>query len=232
MEDEAATRRRGTQVGDSDASTAGGLPSDADMVRRLRSGDEAAFAMLLDAWTPGMMRVARSLVSTEATAAEVLQDTWLTVIQGIEGFQGRSSLKTWVYRILVNTAKRRGQREARTIPWDSLNAGEIGGPTVDPARFQDGTEPHPGHWRQFPAPWPSPEEVAMSGEVRLVVAAAVGRLPDQQRAVITLRDMEGYSSDEVCEILGISQANQRLLLHRARASVRSALETYYPGSGG
>jgi RNA polymerase sigma-70 factor, ECF subfamily len=117
---------------------------------------------------------------TEATAVEVLQDTWLAVIRRIDGFEGRSSLRTWVYRILVNISKRRSQREARTIPCESLSVGEVDRPTVDPARFQDSTEPSPGHWQLFPTPWPSPEEIAVSGEVRGVVAAAVTRLPDHQ----------------------------------------------------
>jgi RNA polymerase sigma-70 factor, ECF subfamily len=212
---------------DSGTSDAGQLPPDPDLVHRLRLGEEAAFVMLLDAWTPGMLRLARTLVATDASAAEVLQDTWLAVIRGINGFQGRSSLRTWAYRILVNTARRRGQQEARAIPWGSLGTGDADWAAVDPARFQDSTEPAPGHWRQFPTPWPSPEDVAISGEIRQVVAAAVTRLPDQQRTVITLRDMEGYNSVQVCQILGISPANQRVLLHRARAAARTALESYF-----
>jgi RNA polymerase sigma-70 factor (ECF subfamily) len=197
------------------------------MVHRLRLGEEAAFVMLLDAWTPGMLRLARTLVATDASAAEVLQDTWLAVIRGIDRFQGRSSLRTWAYRILVNTARRRGQQEARVIPWGSPGTGDADWAAVDPARFQDSTDPSPGHWREFPTSWPSPEDVAVWGEIRQVVAAAVTRLPDQQHTVITLRDMEGYSSVQVCQILGISPANQRVLLHRARAAVRTVLESYF-----
>jgi RNA polymerase sigma-70 factor (ECF subfamily) len=216
-----------TQGRDSDSSGAGQLPPDPEIVHRLRLGEEAAFVMLLDAWTPGMLRLVRTLVATDASAVEVLQETWLAVVRGIDGFQGRSSLRTWVFRILVNTARRRGQQEARVLPWGSLGTGEADGAAVDPARFQDSTEPSPGHWRQFPAPWPTPEDVAVSAEVRQVVAAAVTRLPGKQRTVITLRDMEGYSSVQVCQILGISPANQRVLLHRARAAVRTALEGYF-----
>jgi RNA polymerase sigma-70 factor, ECF subfamily len=203
------------------------LPSDAVLVARLRDGDEAAFALVLDAWSDGLLRLARTFVSTSDTAAEVVQDTWLAVIQGIAGFEGRSSLKTWVYRILVNTAKRRGVRESRTVPWSSLPGAEAAGPTVDPARFRGPGEPYEGHWREFPAAWPSPEPAALAGEIRALVSAALARLPDRQRMVITLRDVEGYTSDEVRTILDITAVNQRVLLHRARAAVRCELEAYF-----
>jgi RNA polymerase sigma-70 factor (ECF subfamily) len=203
------------------------LPPDDVLVARLRARDEAAFALVLDAWSGGMMRLARSFVSTNDSAAEVVQDAWLGVIEGIAKFEGRSSLKTWVYRILVNTAKRRGAREVRSVPWSSLPGAADAGPTVDPSRFQGPGEPYPGHWREFPAVWPSPEQETLAGELRALVAAAVALLPDRQRIVITLRDVEGYGSDEVCSILEISAANQRVLLHRARAFVRSRLEAYY-----
>jgi len=203
------------------------LPPDHVLVARLRDRDEAAFTLLLDAWSGGMLRLARSFVSTSDSAAEVVQDAWLGVIEGIEGFEGRSSLKTWVYRILVNTAKRRGAREGRSVPWSSLVPGADDGPTVDPGRFQGPGEPYPGHWREFPAAWPSPEQETLAAEVRALVAAALAQLPDRQRIVIALRDVEGYSGDEVCSILDISPANQRVLLHRARAFVRCRLEGYY-----
>jgi RNA polymerase sigma-70 factor (ECF subfamily) len=208
------------------------LPPDDVLVARLRDRDEAAFVMLLDAWSDGLLRLARSFVSTTDSAAEVVQDTWLAVIQGIGKFEGRSSLKTWVYRILVNTAKRRGGRESRTVPWSSLlPTPDDEGPTVDPARFGGPGDPYPGHWREFPAPWPSPEQHALAGEVRALVGEALARLPERQRVVITLRDVEGYGSDEVSSILDISAANQRVLLHRARAFVRGRLEEYYAAVG-
>lgn len=204
------------------------LPPDDVLVARLRDRDEAAFVMLLDAWSDGLLRLARSFVSTRDSAAEVVQDTWLAVIRGIGTFEGRSSLKTWVYRILVNTAKRRGGRESRTVPWSSLlPTDDDEGPTVDPARFGGPGDPYPGHWRSFPAPWPSPEQQALAGEVREQVADALAELPERQRVVITLRDVEGYSSDDVSAILEITAANQRVLLHRARAFVRYKLEEYY-----
>lgn len=207
------------------------MPPDDVLVGRLLARDEAAFGLLLDAWSGGMLRLARSFVSTNDSAAEVVQDTWLAVIQGVGRFEGRSSLKTWVYRILVNTAKRRGAREDRTVPWSSLPTAEDDGPTVDPSRFRGTDDPFPGHWWDFPAPWPSPEQGAEAGEVRAQVTAAVSRLPDRQRVVITLRDVQGYSSDEVCSILEISAANQRVLLHRARAFVRGVLEVYFATVG-
>jgi RNA polymerase sigma-70 factor, ECF subfamily len=203
------------------------LPADAVLVTRLRHGDDAAFALVLDAWSDGLLRLARSFVSTNDSAAEVVQETWLAVIEGIARFEARSSLKTWVNRILVNIAKRRGVRESRIVPWSSLPGSEDDGPTVDPSRFRGPGEPYEGHWREFPAPWPAPEPAALGGEVRAMIAAALAALPDRQRVVITLRDVEGYSSEEVCSILEITAANQRVLLHRARAFVRAALEEHF-----
>jgi RNA polymerase sigma-70 factor (ECF subfamily) len=204
----------------------GGLPADEVLVAGLRAGDEALFGVVLDAWSGGMLRLARGFVSTPDSAAEVVQDAWLGVIEGIDRFAGRSSLKTWVYRILVNTAKRRRDRESRTVPWSSLGPDDQG-PTIDPARFQGPGEPYPGHWREFPEPWPSPEQHTLAAETRARVDAAVDRLPGRQRVVIVLRDVEGYTSEEVCSILEISAANQRVLLHRARAFVRGELERYF-----
>jgi RNA polymerase sigma-70 factor (ECF subfamily) len=209
----------------------GGLPADDVLVAGLRAGDEALFGLLLDAWSGGMLRLARAFVSTPDSAAEVVQDAWLGVIEGIDRFAGRSSLKTWVYRILVNTAKRRRDRESRTVPWSSLGPDDQD-PTVDPARFQGPGEPYPGHWRELPQPWPSPEQHTLAAETRARVAAAVDRLPDRQRVVIVLRDVEGYTSEEVCSMLEISAANQRVLLHRARASVRAELERYFAATTG
>lgn len=182
--------------------------------------------MVLDAWSPGMLQLARSFVTTDDSAHEVLQDTWVAVIAGVGAFEGRSSLRTWVYRILVNTAKRRGQRESRIVPWSSWapEAAETG-PTVDPSRFQGPNEDYPGHWRAFPQQWP--EDELLAAETQAIVRAALERLPMRQRIVMTLRDVEGCSSDEVCAILEISAANQRVLLHRARATVRAALEAYF-----
>jgi RNA polymerase sigma-70 factor (ECF subfamily) len=196
---------------------------DAAVVARLRDGDEATFARLVDEWGPLMLRLARLYVSTVESAQDVVQETWLAVLAGLHRFEARSSLRTWVFRILVNRAKTRGVRERRTVPWN--DAFPQSGPTVHPARFQGYDGEYPGHWRQFPAEWP--ESATLAGELRKVIGAALDRLAPQQRAVIELRDVRGYSAEETCTILGISAGNQRVLLHRARASVRSGIEDYF-----
>lgn len=193
----------------------------------LRGGDEAAFAEVVDAWSPSMLRLAKSFVSTHASAEEVVQDTWLAVLNGIDRFQARSSVRTWVYRILVNTAKKRGVRERRSVPWASLAPeDEDRGPTVDPARFQGADGDYPGHWRDAPHEWDSPENAALNTEIRAVITGVLARLPERQRIVINLRDVDGHDADEVCRMLEISPANQRVLLHRARAVVREELAGY------
>jgi RNA polymerase sigma-70 factor (ECF subfamily) len=200
--------------------------TDDALVAGVRSGDEAVFADLVVSWSRSMLLVARSYVSTEASAEEVVQDTWLAVIRGIDRFEGRSSLRTWVYRILVNTAKTRGVRENRTVPWSSLVTDENRGPTVDPALFRGADDDYPGGWRSFPREWQSSEGGALASELRTEVRCAFDALPDRQRVVITLRDVMGHTADEVCEILEISGGNQRVLLHRARAAVRARLAPY------
>jgi RNA polymerase sigma-70 factor (ECF subfamily) len=199
--------------------------TDDAIVAGVRSGDEAVFAQLLDEWSRSMLLLARTFVSTEASAEEVVQDTWLAVIRGIDGFEGRSSLRTWVYRILVNTAKKRGVRESRVLPWSSLGDDDHG-PTVDPALFRDAADQCPGGWRTFPPVWSPSEGAVLAGEVRARLRVAIDALPDRQRVVITLRDVLGHTSGEVCEMLEISGANQRVLLHRARAAVRARLAPY------
>jgi len=201
-----------------------GLPPDDVIVAALRAGDEAMFATLLDTWSRGMLRVARTYVSTSHSAEEVVQDTWLAVIGGIDGFEGRSSLKTWVYRILVNTARRRGERESRTVPWSS--AFEPGdGRSAAPAKDADDTLP--GVWKAYAETWSAPEGEVLVSEIRDQIWAALAALPLRQRSVIVLRDVEGCTSEEVCEILDISPANQRVLLHRARVAVRERLKGYF-----
>ena len=178
-----------------------------------------------------MLRAARAYVASDEAAEDVVQETWLAIIRGVDRFEGRSSLRTWAYRILVNIAKTRGVKDSRTIAWSSLDPEDFG-PTVDPGRFQGPGDPQPGHWRRFPMAWPSAETEVVSGEVRHIIEAALADLPHRQRVVITLRDIDGYSSGEVCSILEISAANQRVLLHRARAAVRGRLEEYYAISSG
>ena len=199
---------------------------DAELVRRLLAGDEAAFMWLVDMYQAPMVRLARNYVPSRDVAEEVVQETWLAVLSGIDRFEGRSSLRTWVYRILVNTAKTHGVRDRRSVPLTGLT-GEDDGPTVDPARFQGPDGRYPGHWRQAPAAWPSAESAVLARETQRTLDAALADLPHRQRAVITLRDVDGYTSDEVCAILDITAANQRVLLHRARASVRGQVERYF-----
>lgn len=181
------------------------------------------FTQIVNAWSGGMRRLALSYVGTAASADEVVQDAWLAVIENLAGFEGRSSLKHWVYRIVANTAKRRASRDSRVVPVDPTEGAEA---TIDSSRFQQADEWFPGHWRALAAPWPTPEEAADAAEVRRVVAAAVRRLPPRQAAVVTLRDIEGYGADDAAELLGVTPANQRVLLHRGRATVRAALEDY------
>jgi RNA polymerase sigma-70 factor (ECF subfamily) len=203
-------------------------PDDRRILAGLRRGDAAAFAMLVDRHSGAMLRVALAYVPTRAAAEEVVQDTWIAVIRGLDGFEGRSSLQTWIFRILVNVAMRAGARERRSMPFSALAAAEdTGEPAVDPARFLPADhERFPGHWAIPPAAWPTPEDGLLAGEIREVIAAAVAALPAAQRTVISLRDIEGWSSDEVAEALEISPGNQRLLLHRARSRVRAAIERY------
>lgn len=202
---------------------------DERVVAALLAGDEEAFAALVDHHSPALLRVAMAYVPSRAVAEEVVQETWIAVMRGIDGFEGRSSLKTWIFRILTHVALRGGSRERRSVPFAALAAAEdTGEPTVDPDRFLPaGHELFARHWVLAPARWPTPEEGLLSGETRAVIVAAIDELPQAQRTVIALRDIEGWSSDEVCAALEISAGNQRILLHRARARVRAAIEAYF-----
>jgi RNA polymerase sigma-70 factor, ECF subfamily len=204
------------------------MAEDEGLVAALRAGDAAAFATLVDRHSPGLVRVALGYVPSRAAAEEAVQETWIAVIRGIDGFEGRSSLKTWIFRILTNVAIRSGSRERRSVPFSALaDAEDTSGPSVDPDRFLPADhERFPGHWALMPAPWPTPEEGLLAGEARDVIATAIAALPVAQRTVIALRDVEGWSSEEVCEALEISAGNQRILLHRARSRVRNAIERY------
>jgi RNA polymerase sigma-70 factor, ECF subfamily len=202
---------------------------DEGLVAALCRGDADAFARLVDRHSPAMIRVAMAYVPTRAAAEEAVQETWIGVMRGIDGFEGRASLKTWIFRILTNVAMRSGARERRSMPFSALAAAEnTGEPSVDPDRFLPAAhELFPGHWAIMPARWPTPEEGLLAGETRDVIAAAIAELPPAQRTVIALRDVEGWSSEEVCEALEISAGNQRILLHRARSRVRDEIESYY-----
>jgi RNA polymerase sigma-70 factor (ECF subfamily) len=190
-------------------------PADQALVDALRDGDEETFR-----------RLAQIFVPTRAIAEDVVQETWLRVLGALDRFEGRSSLKTWVFRILVNTAKTRAQREGRVLPFSSLHdPGRVPEASVDAERFRpEDDDRFPGHWSAPPADLP--EERLLAAETREVIARAIDVLPPGQRAVISLRDVEGWSSDEVRNALDISEVNQRVLLHRARAKVRAALEDY------
>jgi RNA polymerase sigma-70 factor (ECF subfamily) len=216
----------------------GGSSAQSELVGRLRAGDREAFAELVDAWSPVLLRVALLYVSTRASAEEVVQDTWLAVIDRLDRFEGRSSLRTWVFRILENRARSRGVREARAVPWSSVFADDDrddDGPTVDPSRFRGPGDRWPGGWTPAgrPAPWePPPEDAVVAGEIRRELGAALDELPERQRVVVELRDVHGLSSGEVCARLGVSPGNQRILLHRGRARLRARLEDVYRGTAG
>ena len=195
------------------------------LLSALRAGDEAAFVTLVDRHGPGMRRFALSFVRTAAVADEVVQEAWLGVLSGLDRFEERSSLKTWLYRIVANQAKTRAVREARTVPFSAL---DDDAPAVAADRFQGEGEPHPGGWRAFPQTWAGlPEERLVAHETHALIERTIEGLPDAQRAVITLRDIDGLDAQEICNVLSISETNQRVLLHRARARVRTALESYF-----
>jgi RNA polymerase sigma-70 factor, ECF subfamily len=204
------------------------LPDDAMLVRALRRGDENAFAALVDVYSPALLRLALTFVRTRDVAEEVVQETWVGVIRGIDGFEGRSSLKSWLFTILRNTAISRGERERHSMPMSSLVTDDEDGPVLDPDRFLPADHAQwPGHWAIGPTAWPVPEEGLLAGETREVIVGAIRELPPTQRAVIALRDVEGWPPEEVCEALEVSEGNQRVLLHRARTKVRAELESYF-----
>ncbi len=202
---------------------------DAELLAGLRRGDELAFRTLVGRYNATMLRVARLHIRDAQAAEEVVQETWLAVIKGLDRFEGRSSLKTWLFSILSNRAKTRGVTEARSRPFSAFAAADAAGeePAVDAERFQRPGDPHPRHWAAPPVRWETlPDERLLSLETRECIAAAIEQLPPAQRAVIQLRDIEGWEADEVCELLELSSGNQRVLLHRARSKVRGALERY------
>lgn len=210
---------RGVAVGDEDAV----------LVARLRDGEERAFEEAVAGLYPAMLAVAHGYVRTRSVAEEVVQDAWLAVLKGLGRFEGRSTLRTWVLRIVANIASDRAAREARSSPFSSIEL-EGGEPPVEPERFFRADEPYPRGWRSFPADWRAlPESRLLARETLDLVRRAIAELPEAQRIVITLRDVEGWSADEVCEALEISDVNQRVLLHRARVRVRNRLERHLDG---
>lgn len=196
------------------------------LLAALRRGDEAAFSRLVDLHHASMVRVARLYVGSQAAAEEVAQEAWLGVLNGLARFEGRCSLKAWIFAIVANCARSRGARDRRMVPLSSLAQDEEGsGASVEPDRFLGEDHPRwPGHWSQPPEAWA--EDALVSRETLQAIASAMATLPPMQRAVMTMRDVEGLGSEETCQVLGLSEANQRVLLHRARSKVRAALERY------
>ena len=207
-------------------------PEEIGMLERLRQGDEAAFASLVDRHHGALLRLAMAYVSDRSIAEEVVQETWMGVLEGVDRFEGRSSLKTWIFRILTNKAKTRGVRESRHVSFSPLAASEENPeePAVDPTRFQT-TGHWAGYWVSYPQPWDenTPEKLLLSQEGTTFLEQAIEALPPKLRQIIVMRDVEGLSSEEACNILGISETNQRVLLHRARSRVRKTLEKYLEG---
>ena len=206
-----------------------GTAEESELVGRLREGDERAFEEAVDALYPAMFAVARGYVRVRSVAEEVVQDGWVAILDGLERFEGRSSLRTWVLQIVANIARDRGAREGRSLPFSALEVSEEE-PLVEPERFLRRGEPFPEGWKVFPTDWRTlPESRVLARETRDVVDAAITSLPDSQRLVMMLRDVLGCRAEEVSEALGITAANERVLLHRARVRVRAELERYFDG---
>jgi RNA polymerase sigma-70 factor (ECF subfamily) len=218
------------QVQEEAGTAAGAADEEAEVRARLRAGDERAFASLVESYHPTMLAVARTYVKSRDVAEEVVQEAWLGVLKGLDRFERRSSLKTWILRILVNTAKTRGGREARSVPFSSLAPADEHEPAVDPERFRPPAGAFASHWSAYPSDWGAqPEEGLLGRETVDVVKRAVEALPASQRAVIAMRDIAGCTAQEVCDVVDVSAGNQRVLLHRARSTVRAALERHLDG---
>jgi RNA polymerase sigma-70 factor (ECF subfamily) len=193
------------------------VDDDTELLRRLRAGDEQAFVILVRRYHDAMLRLASSFVPSRAVAEEVVQDTWMGVVRGIGGFEERSSFRTWLFRILVNRARTTGERERRSI---AIGTAE---PAVDQSRFDAA-----GGWAAPPEQWAEDiDDRLRAGKLAGRIRSAIEELPTRQREVVTLRDVDGLSSDEVCHVLDISDGNQRVLLHRGRSRVRQVLETEF-----
>ena len=203
--------------------------SDTELVERLRNGDEATFARLIDAYSAPLLRLAITFVQSRAVAEEVVQETWMAVVTGIGRFEGRSSVKTWLFKILTNKAKTRALRERRTISFSDFDPNDADEPAVDPSRFLPASHPQwPGHWATAPQPWSlGPEGTALDRETLAVLRSALEALPRAQRVVVALRDVHGLPATDVCAALDLTEANQRVLLHRGRSRLRAVLERYF-----
>jgi RNA polymerase sigma-70 factor (ECF subfamily) len=205
--------------------------SDEQIVAALRTGDERTFRDLFERSYSMMKRVARGYVSCDAVADEVVQDTWMAIVTGIDRFEGRCALGTWMFSILTNQAKTHSARERRALPFSSVAPSDVEEPAVDPDRFQKDDEAWPGHWATPPRPWQKPERRLLSLEARDKFKEALAQLPERQRLIVVLRDIEGLSAEEVCDLLELSQENQRVLLHRGRSRLRAFLEEYLDRAG-
>lgn len=203
---------------------------EAALLAALRDGDENAFVTLVDAHGPTMRRLALTFVRSRAVADEVVQEAWVGALRGLDNFEGRASLRTWLCRIVANIARTHAVKEARSIPFSSLDferEAHADEPAVTADRFRGPDDQYPGGWVSFPAAWPKePDHALLSTETRDVISSAIAALPPGQRVVITLRDIEGWDSAEVCSVLELTETNQRVLLHRARSKVRAELESY------
>ena len=208
--------------------TAADRGEEAALLAALRAGDERAFERLVELHHPALVRVARQYVATQEIAEDVAQEAWVGLLRGLDKFEGRSSLRTYLFRIVMNLARTRGVREARSAPFSSLVHEDEDGPAVDPERFVRAPSPGAGHWASPIRPWSgSAESIALSDEAVQQVLEAIEKLPEMQRRVVTLRDVEGFGAGEVSDLLELSDGNQRVLLHRARTKLRDALAEYY-----
>jgi RNA polymerase sigma-70 factor, ECF subfamily len=206
--------------------------ADEQVVASLRAGDERTFRELYQRHYPAMKRVARGYVESDTVAEEVVQETWLGVLTGIERFEGRSALGTWIFSILINQAKSHSSRERKALPFSAAGSPREDESAVDPDRFQRDDDTWPGHWAIPPRPWQRPDRRVLSLEARDRLRRALAELPERQRLIVALRDVDGLSSGEVCELLELSRENERVLLHRGRSRLRSALEDYVDSADG
>ena len=203
--------------------------SELDVVRQLLDGDEAAFAALVEQLHPSIVRLACAFVRDRATAEEVAQDAWLAVLNGLASFQGKSSLKSWIFAIVVNRAKSRGKREARSIPFSALASEESRDRelAVSPDRFLGPDTQWPGHWMRPPESWgDNPEVRLLHVETMGILAQLLDQLPPAQRSVVIMRDVAGFDPETICNELDVSETNMRVLLHRGRSRLRAALEQH------
>jgi len=204
------------------------------LIAGLRARDEQAFVKLVEQYHRSLLPLARLFASNSAVAEEVVQEAWLAVLQGIDRFEERSSFKTWISRIVMNIARTRGVRESRMIAFSELvdRDSDFAEPAVDPARFRPAGDEYPDHWSVAPRPWNSdPETILLNSETMAILDDAVQSLPEVQRLVLTMRDINGWTGEEVCNVMEISETNQRVLLHRARSKVRGTLENHFSTSG-